>query len=72
MANPIDSIPSDGDPFRRPAEPHTDKPIDPNTPKCAGCNSYHGSVNKERNCMVAKIRELEAKVCQLEQKESVT
>ena len=38
-----------------PPLPDAQKPTDPNTPHCAGCGKYHGSVNAERLCMRAAL-----------------
>ena len=38
-----------------PPLPDAQKPTDPNTPHCAGCGGYHGSVNAERLCMRAAL-----------------
>lgn len=38
-----------------PPLPDAQKPTDPNTPHCAGCGRYHGSVNAERLCMRAAL-----------------
>lgn len=41
-----------------PPLPDKQKPIDPDTPKCYGCGSYHGSTNVELACMRRTIAEL--------------
>ena len=38
-----------------PPLPDAQKPTDPNTPHCAGCGKYHGSVNVECLCMRAAL-----------------
>ena len=37
-------------------------PSDPNTPRCCGCQSYHGAVGATFLCMEAEIYRLRAQV----------
>ena len=50
--------PPRSDTHMRPAESRTNKPVDPNAPKCEACGGYHGGVNSEIACLRSAVRQL--------------
>jgi hypothetical protein len=45
--------------------PDKDKPVDPHSPKCAGCGRYHGQVGIEVHCLKRLVAELKATIALL-------